>query len=313
MVKVFKDLAIEWFDSKKIILKPSSLTTYHSSIFSSILPFFEGISVITNKELQAYVISMTQKGLSKRTVKDHVKIVEMVLKFAEKNGYCEKLVFNIEYPTILNIRKREASALLPSEMKKLREYLLETSYHNNYNLAILISLTAGLRIGEVTGLKFSDFDFKGKMLSVMRTSKRITIFDDNNKVIKTQNHIGTTKTKSSNRKVPLHDEVLDIVKQKMSLANVSDFVFLAKNDRDPIDNRLLRSHFLISLNEVGIKKTNFHGLRHSFASNCIASNIDIKTTSSLLGHADVKMTLDIYTHPSRQQKQDAINKFSKLF
>ena len=67
------------------------------------------------------------------------------------------------------------------------------------------------------------------------------------------------------------------------------------------------------MSELSIHQLPFHSLRHSFASNCISSDVDVKTTSAMLGHSDVKITLEVYTHPSFEQKKDAITKFSKLF
>lgn len=62
------------------------------------------------------------------------------------------------------------------------------------------------------------------------------------------------------------------------------------------------------LREAGIDYRNFHILRHTFATNCVESGMDAKTLSVLLGHADVKITLNRYVHPTMDSKRKQIGK-----
>ncbi|MGG5506734.1 MULTISPECIES: site-specific integrase [unclassified Myroides] len=200
------------------------------------------------------------------------------------------------------------------KIKKLRSYLLEHANGNIYYFAILVGLSLGLRIGEVTGLQFGDFDINSKMVSISRTAQRVAVLDSNNNVVKTRINIGTTKTKSSTRKLPVPQIILDLlVNTYAPNKSLTSYIFSSKFSDKPLDNRLLRNHYFVVLEKLSLPKITFHGLRHSFASNCIASNIDVKTTSSMLGHSDIKMTLEIYTHPSHEQQKQAINKLGKLF
>lgn len=57
------------------------------------------------------------------------------------------------------------------------------------------------------------------------------------------------------------------------------------------------------LEEAGIPHTNFHILRHTFATNCINSGADVKSVSEILGHSDVKITLNRYVHPPMDIKR----------
>ena len=68
------------------------------------------------------------------------------------------------------------------------------------------------------------------------------------------------------------------------------------------------------MQELGIPRIKFHGLRHSFATRCIESNCDYKTVSVLLGHSNIGTTLNLYVHPNLEQKkkcQDKAFKFMK--
>lgn len=310
----FQEIANKWFEAKKRLLKPSSVSAYHTIVYAGLVPYFEN-KEINNKSVQQYVIDCTfSKKYSKRTVQDHINILTYILKEGENNGLCKAQKFDVELPSILEMRKRESRAFSISDIKKLRSYLVENSDDNIYNFAILLSLSLGLRIGEVTALKFSDFDFRSKMVHISRTSQRVKMFDEVSKLYySTCINIGTTKTKSSNRKIPVSETLLNLVEIHLEGKSLDDFVFKSKFTKNPIDNRLLRERYYDVLEKLNLQKITFHGLRHSFASNCIASNIDIKTTSAMLGHSDIKMTLEIYTHPSFEQKKAAVNKLGKLF
>ena len=62
------------------------------------------------------------------------------------------------------------------------------------------------------------------------------------------------------------------------------------------------------LKECGISGFDFHALRHTFATRCVEAGVDPKVLSEILGHASVKITLDLYVHPSEDIKRSAIEK-----
>ncbi len=77
-----------------------------------------------------------------------------------------------------------------------------------------------------------------------------------------------------------------------------------------MEPRTYQYYFKRILKELSIDNKNFHSLRHTFATNCIASGMDPKCLSEILGHADVKTTLNRYVHPSLEQKMQQINSFA---
>ena len=60
------------------------------------------------------------------------------------------------------------------------------------------------------------------------------------------------------------------------------------------------------IKESGLDKTNFHALRHTFATRCVEAGVDVKTLSEILGHSDVKTTLNKYVHSSFELKQKSM-------
>lgn len=308
----FENIVHDWFNMKKKLLKPSSISAYHTVVIKALLPYFKD-KEINNNTVQDYVLLCTYKGYAKITVTDHLKILTAILKHGEFLGLCESKIFDVDFPTILNFRKRDSVAFSVRDIKKLQKFLLNNSKENTNNLAILTSLFLGLRIGETIALKFSDFDFKNKNVFIQRTISRTLELDETNAVLKTVLTSGTTKTKSSTRKIPVSDSLLNLIKIHLEGKKISDCVFPSKKSKGVIDSRTLRAYYFNVLNNLEIPNIPYHSLRHSFASNCIASGVDIKTTSALLGHADIKMTLEVYTHPTFEQKKIAISKLGKLF
>ncbi len=69
----------------------------------------------------------------------------------------------------------------------------------------------------------------------------------------------------------------------------------------------MQNRFKVIIREAGIAETNFHALRHTFATRSIENGIDAKILSEILGHASVRITLDRYVHPSAEQKRKSMN------
>ena len=75
----------------------------------------------------------------------------------------------------------------------------------------------------------------------------------------------------------------------------------------------MENRFKAVLKKCGIKETNFHALRHTFATRCVEIGFDVKTLSEILGHASVNMTLNRYVHPSMKTKRENMEKLNELF
>lgn len=117
--------------------------------------------------------------------------------------------------------------------------------------------------------------------------------------------IGSTKTINSNREIPLSKDIITIVRPLLKICNADYYV--ASNAVAPWEPRGLRVYFGKLCDKVGVPKIKFHGLRHTFATSLIAAKCDIKTVSSILGHADISTTLNLYVHPNKEQQLNAIN------
>lgn len=102
------------------------------------------------------------------------------------------------------------------------------------------------------------------------------------------------KTRTSNREIPLSDDMLLMFMEMKERSN-SEFV-ISHEDGEPITQRLYRWRFNKMLDDLGIRHLNFHALRHTFATRAIESGMDVKTLSEILGHSNAAVTLNVYTH-----------------
>ena len=182
------------------------------------------------------------------------------------------------------------------ERKRLESYLLHNQ--NNTNISVLLCLFTGLRVGELCGLKWSDIDFQNGTVSVCRTVQRI------NKHGKSEVAIGSPKSKSSVRIVPIPDFLLAILKAKRK----GDDFYIITGTSKPTEPRTMQNRFKSILKTCGIRNVNFHLLRHTYATICIENGFDPKTLSELLGHADASITLNRYVLSSMQMKKNYVSR-----
>ena len=80
-----------------------------------------------------------------------------------------------------------------------------------------------------------------------------------------------------------------------------------------MDPRTMQYRFKKILKEAGIESRTFHTLRHTFATNCVENGTDVKALSELLGHSDVKITLNRYVHPTMDSKRKQIGALSDFY
>lgn len=77
-----------------------------------------------------------------------------------------------------------------------------------------------------------------------------------------------------------------------------------------MEPRCYEKYYKKMMKDGGLTCYNFHALRHTFATRCVESGIDVKALSEMLGHSTVRLTLDRYVHPTMQTKQLCINRMA---
>lgn len=175
---------------------------------------------------------------------------------------------------------------------------------NLRNLAILISLYTGIRIGELCALQWKDINFQERTMSISKTVQRIIT---NNCNVKTKLTVNTPKTESSMRIIPLPDRLLRILKMFMS----NNEHFILTDSIKPKDPRSVEKYFTNLLKKNNLPILNFHALRHTFATRSREAGMDIKILSKILGHSSYHTTQEIYVHETMDFMRASMNTLYK--
>ena len=179
---------------------------------------------------------------------------------------------------------------------------------DSYALGVLLTLYTGLRIGELCALRFCDIDLEEGLLEVNGTMLRIRETRPNGPA-RTRLLIDVPKTRSSKRKIPLSQFfVTEISALRRRAGRATDYLLTASEQF--IEPRNYYERYQRMLREAGLPSHSFHALRHTFATRCIENGLDPKSVSELLGHANVRITLERYVHPSLEGKRKFLERFS---
>ena len=301
--KTIAQLISLWKADKKQYVKKSSFSAYVLLVENHLLPAFGDKKIIEEAQVQTFVFQKLEQGLSKKTIKDILIVLKMVLKFGAKNKYFEHIPFDIQFPT--EREKHNIEVLSRTNQKKVMSYI-ETHFTFR-NVGVYICLSAGIRIGEVCALTWEDIDTDNGVINIRKTIQRIYLIEDGDR--KTELILDTPKTKNSIRSIPMSRDLLRMLKPLKKIVNNSFFVLT--NDAKPTEPRTYRSYYKNLMKELNMPNLKFHGLRHSFATRCIESKCDYKTVSVLLGHSNITTTLNLYVHPNLEQKKKCIDQMFK--
>ena len=289
-----RELVDEWLRAVKLKVKPSTYACYDMKVCKHILPEFGGLvyEKLTVSSIHEFIQAKINSGLSAKYVADIIIVFKSMARYITKiHGYANPLE-NVIMP-----KKEEKSKQLLSkeEQERLCRYVL--SNPDSTKIAVMLSYYAGMRIGEVCGLKWCDIDLNQGVLNVERTVQRV-YENGSTRVI-----IGSPKSKSSVRTIPLPEFVADILRCYKN----DNAAFVLSGEDKPVEPRTLQNRFKSLLKKVNLPSVNYHSLRHLFASNCIELGFDVKTLSEILGHSTAEITLNRYVHSSMERKTACMN------
>ncbi|MCM1541025.1 MAG: site-specific integrase [Blautia sp.] len=302
----FEYIANEWLAQKKSAVKSSTYIKYRNLLSNIILPEFGSLRA---NEFSAFrfeqgLIIISQKNevqYSKSTMKSILYLIRAIIKYGTRHSYNLNLDIVFEFR---DSEERECEVLTPCEEKQILHEL--TRIVNKNNLGILLSLTTGMRIGEICALKREHIDFERKIIHICETAQRLQMETG------TRLMSNPPKSKKSKRYVPLPYIVLDYMKE-MNVPDIKPENYVLTGSFIPYEPRTLQYAFKAVLKKCKLEDRNFHSLRHTFATNCVELGFDIKTLSELLGHSSVNFTLNKYVHSSLSQKKKQMGLLDKKY
>lgn len=301
-----KDFIPTYKQFKLKTCKISTVCAYMLIVQKNILPILGEyeLEAVSSKEAELLKLDCENKGYSKKSIEDIIICLKNILKVARILEVAETKTISVLWGTNNSVVNKQIEAYNKDQVKKLVASLEETPSFRN--LGLLLTIYSGMRIGEVCALQWEDVDLEEKVIRVNKTIQRIYIDDETTGKMKTELLISTPKTKSSQREIPIVPKLFKMMKDFAKICRPDYFV--CSGTTAPIEPRTYRNYYLKKLEEFGLPRLKFHGLRHTFATQLIASKADVKTVSTILGHSDISTTLNTYVHPSRDDKRNALTK-----
>lgn len=313
--KKLSQLCSQWADSVRYQVKPSTYGVYLTMIEKHILPDLGQIQVadLSNKMLEQYFKKKQAQELSWNTMRLIIFLLKAILQAGEEWGVepAEKLHYHIP-----KHKKTSARMIENDHTERLLRYLEDSD--KVFELGLLISICTGIRVGELCGLQWGDVNWAGGTIQINRTVSRIRnpktnqmivqqhSPDMDNDISKTIVYIGTPKTGTSIREIPLPDFLI----LKMLRYKKDPSCYILTGTTKCMEPRGVQRRFKNLLRKRSIPEINIHALRHAFASRWIERGFDSKALSEILGHSSVKITMDIYVHSNMEQKKLYMNRLN---
>ena len=229
---------------------------------------------------------------------------------ALKNGLIERNPVKLaELPR--KKQKTDRRVLTIQEQRLFLQYSQDSYLRNLFALM----LRTGMRSGEARGLKFSDIDSKNDVIHIRRTLKYETgrgFFED------------TPKTTTSMRDIPLTPEIIAIIEAQRkenriysNVVSIDEYVFHLPGgtpiSRERVQSEIDRIVKRVNKSDFQMERFTSHCFRHTFATRAIEAGMQPQTLKTILGHSNLSMTMDLYSHVLPTTKADEMQKIARIF
>ena len=293
----------EWLRQEQGKIKESTYVKYDIMLTKHILPklgacFPLGVST---QLIDQFRQELLDEGLSLKTVRDILTLLRSILKYTAKQFPGMFPVVEISYP---KEQKKEARVLSLEEQRRFLSYLRTDM--DECRFGILLAFLTGLRVGELCALKWENVCLKNRTIHVDATMQRLRDLEGSGKN-KTKIVIGSPKSQSSIRTIPLTDEAARLCGQ---FDPHSPAAFLLTGTEKFMEPRQVQRRLAKYTKECGLDGVHFHTIRHTFATRCVEVGFEIKSLSEILGHANTTITLDRYVHSSMELKRENMDKLA---
>lgn len=296
----FAELSAQWMLSVSHGVKESTLAHYRYTLSRYILPVFGecNLQMLNLQKLETGILQVifpadgSHMPLGASSARECLTLLRRICKYAAHLHLMRPVEILIKLPPLEQNHTKPLSA---QEQAAVQAFVMKQPTARKVGL--LLQMQLGLRIGEVCGLQWGDFDFKGRTLTIRRTVSRIYCGEGKTKIV-----VQTPKTKSSGREIPIPLELIGLLRSLRRNAGPNTW-FLSGNEDKPVEPRCYRKSIQGYLRRASVRQVHPHALRHTFATTCLQTGCDIKTLSEILGHTDANITLKRYVHSDMKRKR----------
>jgi integrase len=299
----------EWLETVvRPKVKASTFISYEVEVRRHLTPGLGTVklSKLRPQQIQAYYQGRLSAGCSPQTVQYQHKILRSALKTAVRWGLVARNVGEqVDAP---RVPRRPVRAFSIEEARQFVQAVVDDRLEALY----VLTLTSGLRRGEVLALKWEDVDFEAGTLAVRRTFGKV----------KGGWELTEPKTPDSRRVVKPPALALESLKRqrarqleqrlKAGAAWQDSGLIFTTTIGTAIDGDNLRKEFQKKLRDAGLEPMPFHSLRHSAATLMLALGVQPKVVSEMLGHSRISITMDTYSHVLPHMQDEAADRLNAL-
>ena len=233
-----------------------------------------------------------------------------------------------------NFESTKRRALTVPEQELFEAYLSKQGQYHRWYPIFIIMLWTGMRVGEVTGLRWCDIDLEDDMISVNHT----LVYYDKRNDERCTFAINTPKTAAGERIIPMLPKVKEAflmekkyqeecgLESRAVVDGYRDFIFINRfgnvqhqGTLNKALSRIVRDCNFEILDKphkkdtVILPKFSNHSLRHTFTTRMCEAGVNLKVMQEILGHADAETTMDIYAEATKELKKSELNSFAEFF
>jgi integrase len=301
----------DWLKSSAIRVRPSTLASYRMNMERHVMPALGSwrLQALTEAQLDGLYSGLLARGLSPRTVRYIHTIVHKALSDAVRKHRISRNVADLATPP--SARAARAPEMKSWTRDELACFLSHVQRDRLYAAWLLLA-TTGMRRGEVLGLRWPDLDFSASRLRIERA------------LIAVQHEVSFSEPKSEKgrRMLSLDSTTLSALRAHRARQNEErlawgtayqdqGLVFARENGTPPHPDWFSKRFDKLA-RAAGLPDIRVHDLRHTYASVALQAGIHVKVVSDRLGHSNVALTLNTYSHVIPALQEDAAEKVAAL-
>ena len=273
------------------------------------------IDTIKLSDAKAWLIKLQDDGRGYSSIHSVRGVVRPAFQMAVDDDLIRKNPFEFQLATVVVNDSVTREAITRKQQREFLRFIKEDKHFCKYYDGIYILFNTGLRVSEFVGLTVNDIEFD---------KQRIKIDHQLQRTRNMEYEILTPKTEKGERYVPMKEDVTDCFRRIIQnrkhpkiepmIDGYSGFLFLDKNDMPMVALHWEKYFQHIcekynSIYKVQMPCITPHVCRHTFCSNMAKSRMNPKTLQYIMGHSDIGVTLNTYTH---LQFEDALEEMKKV-
>jgi len=291
-----------WLEGIRLSVRTTTWERYESLVKLHVSPRIGRIPLarVTPDHLQRLFAELRDRGLAPASVRQARAILRKALNDAVRWGLVGRNVAALTSPP--KVEHAEIRALGPDEVR----VLLDAAAMDSLEALYVLAVTTGMRQGELLGLRWADIDVEHETLHVRQALHRTNANYEfgGPKSAKSRRMIALTKTAGGalrRHKVRQAEQRLKVGADWMDM----DLVF-TNEIGGPIDaGNLRRRSYWPLLERAKLPRIRFHDLRHTAATLMLGRGVHPKVVSEMLGHSQIAITLDLYSHVTPTMQRGA--------